>query len=877
MPATTTAPPDFQQALSDTMDDAVPRVLGGESLESFCNWYSAALQPHMDTIAQANVGGADLPRRMVLAMARKLWSSVPLPALRFRPQALPKVERNARCYCGSGRKFKQCCADVADLPDLLEPGHALALALTAMPTLQITSTQLRQMAPDALADAAWRIQQDKGPAALVQLLEPLFLDTAGLDARHEEAFDLLMDALRALGEETRRDKLARAVAACSDKALATSARCRLVTMLADRGEFETAWKLFQETQRFNPDDPQLLHLEMVTLLGQGRADDASLRGPVLAARARKLGYDELAGVLLDLGQHGLAAAYTQSLDDEELDDEEQRWIDLLQAAPAGVDEALCRSLHLVERLPPMEGDDLAVLGIAPAKALAGLERRWRKLFPVETPMMIDLDGDAGAILDEPQAVQAFLAKNPTAWLSVQVLNDLLIAARQMEDETDALSVLVAARALATHAVAVCRALVQGDPCRVLWGMQESRAFLRCIAQSIEFARQMGDHEGAELLIRWMLALNPNDNHGWRDLLVQRCLETGRAEEALQWLDRYPDDIAPAGHNRALALFVLGQPAQAEQVVRGEHAGAPNMVAALLPDVLDQPEDEGGPGLVAGGAMEAFYYREATRPTWVRSGALAWLRGLKLPAPARKPASRAKSAKPLRGGDSPGARPKAHPAAGLALQLAAADRFSTTQGKRLQAAFPDYERLCGYITAIAWSPDIVMPSFWLAPVMAMYQSADPAGSEPPSLDKMNAVLGDLMQLYNHLNTDVLTQDPLREPPVDILHPARNADPAPPDAALLAWAAGFVQGAEQCAAQWRKAGHAVKTDKMPFKALYALAAQAPAMGEAWRPTNDDGQVLLAGIELDPLPVRETLAAALRTLWRTTAPLRQRRMAG
>ena len=156
------------------------------------------------------------------------------------------------------------------------------------------------------------------------------------------------------------------------------------------------------------------------------------------------------------------------------------------------------------------------------------------------------------------------------------------------------------------------------------------------------------------------------------------------------------------------------------------------------------------------------------------------------------------------------------------------------------------------------------------------TADATSSKPASLDQMNAVLGDLMQLYNHLNTDVLTQDPLGEPPVDILHPARNADPAPPDAALLAWAAGFVQGAEQCAAQWRKAGHAVKTDQMPFKALYALAAQAPAMGEAWRPTNDDGQVLLAGLALDPLPVRETLAAALRTLWRTTAPLRQRRIA-
>ncbi len=871
------SPTKLQEALFRIGQEAVPRILEGESLQDFCDWFCASMQAHLDPIADANGDDADHTRRLLLALARRFWSDIPIPALRWRKQTLPRLERNDRCYCGSGRKFKQCCAVLADLPEAIGPDHAISLVLATMDPAKMTSAQLRQIPPAALALAAMRIQQDHGDQRAADLLEPLFLDPAGLDGRHEEAFEILLDALLELGQERRRDHLVRAVSTCANKDLATSARCRRVTMLADRGEYEAAWALFHETQRFNPDDPQLLHLELVTLLAQGRAKEAQLRGPLLAAKARRLGHPELAEVLVALGRDGLAAIHRLAPADDELDDEERHWLALLNAAPDSFDEAHCRGLHHLERMPPMEGDDMAVLGIAPGKALAGMERRWRKRFPVEVPMLTHLEGDASSILEDTEAVQAFLTKHPEAWLSVNVLNDLLLAARQMSDDSQARALLVAARAMAAHAVAVCRALLQGETCRVQWGMQDSRAFLRVIAQAIEFARQMGDDEGAEPLMRWMLALNPNDNHGWRDLLVQRCLETDRAAEALQWLDRYPDDMPPAGHNRALALFTLGQRAAAEQALRSAHAESPRMVAALLPDLLDQPPDEGGPGIAVGGEMQAFYYRAALRPIWVRSGALGWLRSLELSAPAPKRTARDKPSAKAKKKLNRSTKPEESRASGLTLQMASAAEFSARDGKRLQTAFPDYERLRGYITAIAWSPDIVMPNTWLAPVMAMHRSARAGNDQPPSLNEMNAALGDLMKLYNHLNSAVLTQNPQGEPPVDVLSSTGKSIETDANAAVIRWAAGFVQGAEQCAAHWRKTGFAVNSDKLPFKALYALAAMAPATSEGWRPTNDEGQALLAGLELNPVPVRELLANALRPLWQAVAPIRQRRMQG
>ena len=489
-------------------------------------------------------------------------------------------------------------------------------------------------------------------------------------------------------------------------------------------------------------------------------------------------------------------------------------------------------------------------------------------------MLTELDGDAWSILDEPDAAQTFLSKHPDAWLSVNVQNDLLLAARQMEQDSGSRKLLLAARALAAHAVALCRALLPAEPARVHWGMLESRPFLRSIAQAIEFARMMGDHAAAEPLMRLSLALNPNDNHGWRDLLVHRCLRTERAAEALQWLDRYSGDMPPAGHNRALAWFMLGEREKADSAVRQAHEESPRIVDALLADILDQPADEGGPGIMMGGAMEAFYYRSEMRPIWVSAGALDWLRALALPAPKTKPAARAKAAPKGGSWRKTGLGRDASPPARATAPRQGSKPFSGAAAKRLKARFEDYERLLGYVTAIAWSPGMVMPGVWLPGLMDMPQRAAVLEGRAPTMDEMNALLSDVMSLYNQLNEDVLSCAAEGAAPLEILTSAAKAGQGSSDSALTRWSAGFVQGAEIAASHWRSAGLPVKPDQMPFKTLFAAAARAAAGPKSWRPTGEAGQPLLSGLEVDTPPLRELLAGAMGVIWKVVAPMRQHR---
>ena len=298
----------------------------------------------------------------------------------------------------------------------------------------------------------------------------------------------------------------------------------------------------------------------------------------------------------------------------------------------------------------------------------------------------------------------------------------------------------------------------------------------------------------------------------------------------------------------------GDVVAAEATLRAAHGIAPAMVDALLPELLDAPPVDEGPGMTIGGAEQAYEYRSLMRPVWVRTRALAWLQGLDLPKPKPKPRPKSR------------AKTRAKAALSAAPPPAVLDpdnNLSGTQEKRLRQWFPDMPRLRGYLTAIAWSPGMVMPNLWMTPLMQLLQASQGNKAKAPTLKVMNTVLGDLMQLYNSLNALVLTHDANRLP--DVL---------PTHEGVFPWAAGFVQAAELCAGEWRGAGFAVKSTQMPFKALFALAAQAATQADpdAWRATDGDGQAVLIGISADAPAPDDTLAHALMPLWSVIVPLRQ-----
>src|SRR5690606_32892118 len=139
--------------------------------------------------------------------------------------------------------------------------------------------------------------------------------------------------------------------------------------------------------------------------------------------------------------------------------------------------------------------------------------------------------------------------------------------------------------------------------------------LRIMSQAIALALDAGEQERAMEWMRWMLARNPSDNHGWREEVRVGLLQQGEAEGVLALLDAYPDDMPPSQHDRALALFLLQRGAEAEAVLRQAHDAHPAFVAALLPEALDRPADT-GPGMrELGGAAAAWDWRSAVRDLW----------------------------------------------------------------------------------------------------------------------------------------------------------------------------------------------------------------------------------------------------------------------
>lgn len=300
--------PEPGSAFDALLATAIGRLLHGEALEPFCDWFAqdmGALVMARHPVAPEDENAA---RRYQRTVARTLWGALPVPFNRWKPRPLPKVERNDPCHCGSGRKFKQCCAEFAGAAPPIDTDGLYAMALAQAEPAMLTPDQLRLVPGEALGVAAMDWNERSQPERTAAVLAPLFEQRDDLDGRHEIAFDALMDAMHAQGQEAQRRALAHRVSQSRDKTLATAARCRLATMLADQGDFEAAWAMFQSAQRLNPGEAQLLHLELTLLLSQGRHDEAKLRAPLLAAKARRAGLDELAVMLLQLGEDGFAAA-----------------------------------------------------------------------------------------------------------------------------------------------------------------------------------------------------------------------------------------------------------------------------------------------------------------------------------------------------------------------------------------------------------------------------------------------------------------------------------------------------------------------------------------------------------------------------------------
>ena len=519
--------------------------------------------------AEAEPGAVGDEPRFFTSLGWAILNAMPMPGNGFQPIKLPMPGRNEACVCGSGRKFKQCCAGLfANLP-VLEPQLLGALVIRALPAARWAVLPGQHVAPGMVAGAAEFLSEEGRLADAIALLQPWSQLPAPWPDGRAELLDFLGDLYLDAGLQTEREHLARAMVERGGKAMQSLGWQRLCLLATDAGDKAGAAAAFEKAQRLTPNDPRVGLLEVTTLLGQGQAQKARERAAFHAKRLSRLpNAFEIAEQIEVLEEFADA--------DSPMSREADAMFRGAEAAPAlrqlGVLEAWLLALpppQLRLTLPRAPCDDLGQLrpNAAAAKAL----RQWRQAFDLEAPRM------AFDTVDDEDALDAF---DSVDWLPLLQAQPLLADCFEVIDGlVSMLEVVPVARAATVQSLLMVRAIELWALLRARhpaalceWGHLGNRPALRLLAWRVDLDTTPKAESSFVELEHLVTVLNPNDNHGLRQRLAAVCLRRGEAARALALCERYPEDTPGMSLLHARALLAAQRLTEA---------------AALLADALER--------------------------------------------------------------------------------------------------------------------------------------------------------------------------------------------------------------------------------------------------------------------------------------------------
>jgi len=555
-----------------------------------------------------------LREAMATMLGMDVWNVTPIPENRFRPRKLNKPERNAPCPCGSGNKFKQCCANLPPLDLGITEELMLSEVLGLLPQKTLKELPLHDLHPDALALVAQRWLDEGDAKKAISLLERYFTNLDKLDSRAELAADTLLNAYLETNAPRKKQKFVDALKAATNKDLRSCGWQRQATIDSDQGDYIGAWDAFREAQRHAPNAPALSHLEVLLLLSEGRDVEAKARADFWIARLQrdaKYDHSELITVLRNL---------------------------------VGSDAGKLQTLHVARGPLGMLADAVAnwpapacsyrLVGgceLEPKVELARLEGRW-----------MDLRQTA-----DPDDVIAFAAQFPLAGQSFMVLRDLSEIALMLDPgvpgSREALSRQILQRGEALRQAVLSKLKAQNR--ELPWGFLNNRPMLTLVQYFIDALEKTSPGECLALM-RWSVTVaNPTDNTGLRGPLIHKLIELGKPREAIDIAAAYPDDFAEIEYGRVLALFVDQQAEAAQASLRKAVERWPKAWKMLHAANPKQPRSKNPGYITVGGDDEAWHYRIDHRDLWQSTGALRWGAGVRISQPATKAAARTKPAKP----------------------------------------------------------------------------------------------------------------------------------------------------------------------------------------------------------------------------------------
>lgn len=595
-------------AIDQLLEAAVKFALKTADGAAFVAWFGEAA-PSMVPDLFPPESNAEAIRQVALSMGRSLWNALPLPDNNYRPRPLPKPQRNDACPCGSGRKYKQCCAafeqNIPDFPPELLLAHVLRnqslKALAALP--------LRFISPEQLAAVAEQWIEHGDSKRAVTMLEPLFEDMSTLDERAEWAFDMLADAYLDIDKPKKRIQLVEKLMTAPNLWLRSAAMHRRATMYADDRDFTSAWQIFRDAQRAQPDNVSLAHLEVLLLICEDRREEAESRATFWIARLKRMGgYDDLINQL-----QRMIASYEAI--QHELSPQPPVELNQLKTLLAEAQPVNNRySLQIAE------GD---AGELTPSAELAQLESIWGQRFFGEEKFGVDPEEALFDALNHADEWLSWLQANPDALLSFTILEQLADVGMVLfqEDESWMADFMAPLSARCEALLRVVLAANQAEHCSLQWGHLNNRPALRALQnRAWLLVEQEADLDQATTLLEWLLQLNPGDQQGARFMLARLYLGQGEAQKVLDLIERNNDHGAELMYHRALVLVLLQRDKEAKQALQAAAKAWPEVLAFLLADKVRKPKiDEFG--VTPGGKDEAWVYRDSFLPLWKQSGAL----------------------------------------------------------------------------------------------------------------------------------------------------------------------------------------------------------------------------------------------------------------
>lgn len=618
----------------------IEEIVRHEDFDHFVNWMKLELS---DPKKNEESGMPPDLGEAAAALAFNLWNATPLPGNEFTPKPIPMPKRNEKCFCGSGKKFKKCCLPFMGIMEPPDTEMMLPLVMDILSPAKYNKLQKEDKLPfKARFSHAVNLSEEERFDEVVTMLEDWYLAPTFSNTGKESAFalHLLMDAYDKLGLQPKKlAVLDHIIKKAPASPLRAEALQRLALVQADKGNMQAAHATLAEARKDDPNNALNGMLEIQLLLLEEKYDTAKQRAVFIRKQilrqVKKSRDIEKFDLLLDFLDAVIADPQTAmennfGFDSDVDDDEFWDWFEEQCTRPAVASE--CEELDNFPPDPDTPGQGRPHYCLAVDPQIEKLEFAWRNVCPIEPLFGTQMQPHGPDDVWEGETAQQwmdFLYNHPQALDSLLIVDDLLAMCQLHPDWEDPDFKLTDYSALLQRGIDLAEATIETLPASAClpWSFSVNRPLFRILLHEYFDAVLMAYDEDAQDVMLQILRLNPVDNHGFRETVMNQLLLEGENEEALDLAAQYSDDIlAGTLYGRVLALYRLGRMDEALAAAHKAKEELPQVATYLTSARKSEPPEDPYGGVIQGGKRQAWEYREEMRNVWKRArGILTWLK------------------------------------------------------------------------------------------------------------------------------------------------------------------------------------------------------------------------------------------------------------